>query len=87
MSEAAHMSWWPRPGHFDAGGLNVDFWTRDCEKWFQHRALECAARPNIMTATRWRKAMHMQHLLRRTPVKNQALTAHFLANLLEPPLQ
>ncbi|KAJ8074588.1 hypothetical protein PM082_015491 [Marasmius tenuissimus] len=76
--EASHQSWWPCPGHFDNSGLNLDFWTRDCERWFQNRVRECASCPSIMTAHRWWKAMQMQHALRGTPENNQAITAAFL---------
>ncbi|KAJ8080018.1 hypothetical protein PM082_016844 [Marasmius tenuissimus] len=78
MSEASHRSWWPQPSHFDSGGLNIDFWTRDCEHWFQSCVLECASKPSLMAAGRWQKAMAMQHTLRWTPEKNQGMTAAFL---------
>ncbi|KAL0058527.1 hypothetical protein AAF712_014786 [Marasmius tenuissimus] len=83
VSQAAHRSWWPRPGAFEAGGLNLDFWSRDCEKWFQHRANECASKFNLMSASQWRRAMQMQHNLRQTPTNNQAITARFLEAIIK----
>ncbi|CAK5284660.1 unnamed protein product [Mycena citricolor] len=29
------VSWWPQPGTFFTSGLNVGWWTPDCEQWFQ----------------------------------------------------
>ncbi|KAL0060071.1 hypothetical protein AAF712_013147 [Marasmius tenuissimus] len=78
ISQALHLSWWPRPGHFDAGSLNLDYWAPECEKWFQNRAREINRKPNTMSAYRWRKAMAMEHNLRRTPINNQAITQRFL---------
>jgi hypothetical protein len=31
------VSWWPRPHAWAASGLNVGFWSAQCEKWFQTR--------------------------------------------------
>ncbi|KAK7001232.1 hypothetical protein R3P38DRAFT_2390482, partial [Favolaschia claudopus] len=29
------VSWWPQAGAFFRSGLNVGWWTSDCERWFQ----------------------------------------------------
>ncbi|KAG1812799.1 uncharacterized protein BJ212DRAFT_1276213 [Suillus subaureus] len=29
------VSWWPRPQAWAASGLNVGFWSSQCESWFQ----------------------------------------------------
>ncbi|KAG2039888.1 hypothetical protein BDR03DRAFT_823605, partial [Suillus americanus] len=29
------VSWWPRPQAWAALGLNVGFWSSQCESWFQ----------------------------------------------------
>ncbi|KAK1221470.1 hypothetical protein PQX77_015704 [Marasmius sp. AFHP31] len=78
ISQAAQMSWWPRPAHFEAGGLNLEFWTADCEKWFQNRVRECAYKPKLFSATQWRKAMAMQHSLRRLHSSYQKISSRFL---------
>ncbi|KAG1722613.1 hypothetical protein EDB19DRAFT_1645694 [Suillus lakei] len=31
------VSWWPRPQAWSVSGLNVGFWSSQCEAWFQLR--------------------------------------------------
>ncbi|KAL0575103.1 hypothetical protein V5O48_006853 [Marasmius crinis-equi] len=82
LSQVSHMSWWPQPNQFDTGGLNIGFWTRDCEKWFQNRLRECRSTPKLMNATKWRNAMNMKQSSRRVPKKNETIAQEFLKNLL-----
>jgi hypothetical protein len=35
--QASEMSWWPKPSAWDNGGLNVGFWSPNCESWYQRR--------------------------------------------------
>ncbi|TCD59775.1 hypothetical protein EIP91_011480 [Steccherinum ochraceum] len=36
-SNAADISWWPKPGVWAASGLYTGFWTPACENWIQNR--------------------------------------------------
>ncbi|KAJ6579919.1 hypothetical protein B0H10DRAFT_1835021 [Mycena sp. CBHHK59/15] len=31
------VSWWPKPSAFTLSGLNVGWWTPECESWYQKR--------------------------------------------------
>ncbi|KAL0573985.1 hypothetical protein V5O48_007977 [Marasmius crinis-equi] len=81
LSEASHMSWWPRPGQFQLGGMYLGFWSRDCEKWFQNRIRECRSKPKLMSATKWRTAMNMQLATRRIPERNKDIARAFLKDM------
>lgn len=82
--EASHMSWWPRQSHFTIGGLNLGFWSYDCEKWFRNRSRECTSREDpLMSATQWRKAVSFTHSIPKTMEKNRVLAATFLSMFMD----
>ncbi|KAF9269027.1 hypothetical protein L218DRAFT_916545 [Marasmius fiardii PR-910] len=76
---SSHKSWFPRPGAFNAGSLNVGFWSKDCEKWYQRRLMEIrSGKAQLMNASRWRSAMQFNHRTPRIVDKNQEVAHLFL---------
>ncbi|KAJ8078386.1 hypothetical protein PM082_000593 [Marasmius tenuissimus] len=60
---SSHRSWFPLPGAFNHGSLNIGFWSKDSEKWYLFRVDECLRESQIKTrsATDWRRAMQFNH--------------------------
>ncbi|KAG7092093.1 hypothetical protein E1B28_008469 [Marasmius oreades] len=58
---SSHRSWFPRPGSFNHGSLNIGVWSKDCEKWYQHRLKECRSGTKVMSGSSWRSAMQFNH--------------------------
>lgn len=56
--QASEKLWWPKASTWETSGLNVGYWTRTCEIWFQKR-LEAinASKAQIRTATHWKEAL------------------------------
>ncbi|KAI0080938.1 hypothetical protein K474DRAFT_1572118, partial [Panus rudis PR-1116 ss-1] len=53
--QRAEHCWWPKHSTWIASGLNVGYWNRDCELWFQYR-VESIKRGNAQprTSSEWR---------------------------------
>ncbi|KAF8573183.1 hypothetical protein K439DRAFT_1282344, partial [Ramaria rubella] len=53
--QAADVSWWPKQSMWNSGGLNVGYWSPDCETWFQsHLALICSNSAPLRSAAQWK---------------------------------
>ncbi|KAJ7689236.1 hypothetical protein B0H14DRAFT_2249385, partial [Mycena olivaceomarginata] len=49
------VSWWPKPAAFFHSGLNIGWWSPDCERWFQKRRLEIENdRAELYTQNEWK---------------------------------
>ncbi|KAJ8096166.1 hypothetical protein PM082_000074 [Marasmius tenuissimus] len=80
---SSHKSWFPRPGAFNAGSLNVGYWSKDCEKWYQSRLAECrSGKAQLMSGPRWKSAMQFNHKSRTILDKNRAVALSFLKSRL-----
>ncbi|KAJ7836743.1 hypothetical protein B0H13DRAFT_2368578 [Mycena leptocephala] len=52
------ISWWPKPGAFFTSGLNIGWWSPDCERWFHKRLAEVW----INSTPQWSPATHKLHV-------------------------
>ncbi|KAJ8093416.1 hypothetical protein PM082_020273 [Marasmius tenuissimus] len=77
---SSHRSWFPRPTSFNGSNLNLGFWSKDCEKWYQHRVRSCRepGGPDVLSASRWRDAMRYNALVPKIVKENQLLARVFL---------
>ncbi|KAL0064501.1 hypothetical protein AAF712_008559 [Marasmius tenuissimus] len=75
-----HMSWW-RPGSFNAGGLNLDYWSMDCEKWLHFHLRTSKCEVATRTATEWRSYISMRQSNRRKVKQNALIAARFLDDI------
>lgn len=59
--QIAEMLWWPKPNAWGNGGLNIGYWSADCESWYQRR-LETirAAKVQLRSGAEWRQALRLQ---------------------------
>ncbi|KAF8872963.1 hypothetical protein CPB84DRAFT_1689108 [Gymnopilus junonius] len=64
--QTSTKSWYPRANSWDVGGLSVDFWTEECEKWFtKRRNLILSGEAQPLSGTEWRRALRMS---RKSPI-------------------
>ncbi|KAK1230334.1 hypothetical protein PQX77_006578, partial [Marasmius sp. AFHP31] len=60
-----HRSWFPRPNAFHHGSFNIGFWSKDAEKWYQHRLEECQNGCPVVSAAKWREGMVLNRHVRK----------------------
>ncbi|KAG2141207.1 uncharacterized protein EDB93DRAFT_1089504 [Suillus bovinus] len=65
----AKISWWPRPQAWATSGLNVGFWSTQCEQWFQkhldnirdgvsqNRHMSTNDINSLMTSSQWKTSI------------------------------
>ncbi|KAI0069510.1 hypothetical protein K474DRAFT_1570724, partial [Panus rudis PR-1116 ss-1] len=54
-TQVVEHSWWPKQSIWNTAGLNVGYWTQDCEDWFQARVSHLrAGDTQPRTSSRWR---------------------------------
>ncbi|KAK0458337.1 uncharacterized protein EV420DRAFT_1236530, partial [Desarmillaria tabescens] len=52
------LSWFPKPAAWATSGLNVGFWTSDCESWYQKRLQENMSESAVLRSTnQWRHSL------------------------------
>ncbi|KIJ39403.1 hypothetical protein M422DRAFT_148352, partial [Sphaerobolus stellatus SS14] len=53
--QGENQSWWPKQNIWEGGGLNIGYWSNDCEVWYQNRLADIkAGKAKLKTAAEWR---------------------------------
>ena len=74
------ISWWPKPSAWLGSGLNVGYWSKDCESWFRKRLGDIKAGKAILrTQSQWRHSLKFTSDCVNVAQKNEQLAAEFLA--------
>ncbi|KAL0566854.1 hypothetical protein V5O48_015144 [Marasmius crinis-equi] len=74
-----HRSWYPRLGAFRSSSINVDYWSKDCERWYQHRRAECdQGVADVKDASNWKRGMKLNHSVAKMTKANQTIAHEFL---------
>ena len=75
-NQFADISWWPTQSTFMASGLNVGYWSPDCEAWFQSRAKEIKeGTASVKNTGQWAATMKFKKPRTLRFVSNQELIA------------
>jgi hypothetical protein len=83
--QTADISWWPKPSAWAGSGLNVGYWSRDCEGWFQKRlALLREGKGDLKNPSVWKHSIKFTQACRETDRTNENLSAQILQFLLHP---
>ncbi|KAK7684350.1 hypothetical protein QCA50_012674 [Cerrena zonata] len=57
-NQTALRSWWPLPTVWNVCGLNTNYWTRECEAWFQkHLAKVLAGGVQPLKSGEWHTSL------------------------------
>ncbi|KAL0565251.1 hypothetical protein V5O48_016772 [Marasmius crinis-equi] len=76
---STHRSWYPRPGAFKSSNLNIGFWSKDCERWYQHRVHECRHKQtDVKSAKKWKDGMKWNHKVQKMTKTARSIAYEFL---------
>ncbi|KAI0652707.1 hypothetical protein C8Q79DRAFT_997666 [Trametes meyenii] len=77
-----YWSWWPRPAQWKSSGLNMGYWTKFDEEWFQERLASIRRGTSTpMTASLWKALrFHKGSIRIRYAVDNES--TKFLSDVL-----
>jgi hypothetical protein len=57
-AQSADCSWWPKQRIWELCGLDVGYWSSDCETWFQsHLASIRQVGAQLKSSREWRKCL------------------------------
>jgi len=83
IDQSSDKSWWPKHSVWEKSGLNVGYWTRDCEIWFKNR-LEAiragtAGTASLRTSKQWKTSLKLDHRTHRLVHAYNCAAAMYLA--------
>ncbi|SJL15608.1 uncharacterized protein ARMOST_19111 [Armillaria ostoyae] len=77
------LSWFPKPAAWATSGLNVGFWTSDCESWYQKRLQENMSESAVLRSTnQWRHSLRFLKRSQRVAETNEKLASLFLNSII-----
>ncbi|KAF8215124.1 hypothetical protein K438DRAFT_1561811 [Mycena galopus ATCC 62051] len=78
VPQSTKVSWWPKPTAFNTSGLNIGWWSPDCERWFQHRltVIKNGAPPRKQAD--WKHIIKFSPKSREVAYANERIAAEFL---------
>ncbi|KAG5653251.1 hypothetical protein H0H81_001508 [Sphagnurus paluster] len=78
-AQTTDVSWWPKPPAWAAAGLNVGYWSEDCERWFQtHLAKIREGQFQLRSPSAWKNGLRFNHSTARVTAKNEERAAEYL---------
>lgn len=58
--QLAEVSWWPKPAAWNRSGLNIGYWSSDCEEWYQNRLSEIRSqKADPRSHAKWKHALRL----------------------------
>jgi hypothetical protein len=74
------ISWWPKPSAWEISGLNIGFWSADCEAWFQRRVQDIGSgTAELRSPSQWKQSLRFAKTCNDTARIVDDLSAQFLA--------
>ncbi|KAG6847580.1 hypothetical protein H0H93_007274, partial [Arthromyces matolae] len=81
-TQTADFSWWPKPSAWDTGttGINIGFWTEDCERWYQGQLKKIKKGEFILRNSQtWKNGLKFNRTASKVAGKNERLAGEYLA--------
>ncbi|KAJ7738608.1 hypothetical protein B0H16DRAFT_1307131 [Mycena metata] len=79
VKQTTQISWWPKPAMFEKSGMNIGWWSADCERWFLAReALIKENRAKLYTSKEWKSGLRFFTQPHKIAVSNERICAEFL---------
>jgi hypothetical protein len=76
--QTTDISWWPKPAAWEISGLNVGFWSKDCEAWYQKHLDDIrAGTAELRSPSKWRHSLRLTKACRDVAKHNDELAAQF----------
>ena len=77
--QTTDLSWWPKPSAWQVSGLNVGYWSRDCEAWFQkHLQLIRDGGGDLRGPSQWKHSLKFNKASLTTAQVNEELSMQIL---------
>ncbi|KAJ7666076.1 hypothetical protein DFH06DRAFT_984622 [Mycena polygramma] len=77
------VSWWPKPSAFSSSGLNIGWWSPDCERWFQNRSKEIIhQQAEAYRHIEWKHKIRFFQKSREVAMANEKISAEYLTRKL-----
>ncbi|KAG6849548.1 hypothetical protein H0H93_007563 [Arthromyces matolae] len=74
--QTSDLSWWPKPSAWDHAGINLGFWSEDCERWFQNQLTKFRNGDFILkSSSTWRNGVKFNRNTLKITSKNEKLAA------------
>ncbi|KAK0230328.1 hypothetical protein IW262DRAFT_1453227 [Armillaria fumosa] len=83
-SEPQHsfVLWFPKPAAWETSGLNIGFWSSDCELWYQGHLNEInSPDPVLWTTNQWRHSLWFLKQSQKVAQVNERLAAEYLQSI------
>ncbi|KAG6836524.1 hypothetical protein H0H93_007133 [Arthromyces matolae] len=79
-TQTTDLSWWPKPSAWDSAGINLGFWSEDCERWFQGHLTKLKDGKFVLRSpAAWKSALRFNKDAIKVTLKNEKLAAEYLA--------
>ncbi|KAF7299320.1 hypothetical protein MIND_00881000 [Mycena indigotica] len=80
-AQIKYASIWPSLVAFHSSGLNVGYWSANCERWFQRRLAELQQGDvEILNTPGWKDKIRFNSQARKTATSNSEMCRRFLAS-------
>ncbi|KAF8166799.1 hypothetical protein K438DRAFT_1616543 [Mycena galopus ATCC 62051] len=77
--QTTRVSWWPKPNAFDSSGMNIGWWSPDCEHWFQQRLAQIKSGQALLNKQAdWKRFIRFYQKTRQVAESNEKIAAEFL---------
>jgi hypothetical protein len=73
--QTTDISWWPKPSIWESSGLNVGFWSSDCETWVLGRLKEIReGTAQLKSPSQWKSLLKFRKSSHVAAMKNDILS-------------
>ncbi|KAG6819796.1 hypothetical protein H0H93_008550 [Arthromyces matolae] len=82
-TQTADLSWWPKPSIWSTAGINLGFWSEDCERWFQGQLSKLEnGEYSLKNPAAWRNGLKFYKPTSKITTQNEKLAAEYLMRCL-----
>jgi hypothetical protein len=79
--QTTDLSWWLKPAMWETSGLNIGYWSEDCERWFLSYLDKCRTGvAELRKPSEWRHMIKFSKPVMRLTQKNDQFAGEFLAH-------
>lgn len=79
--QTSDISWWPKPSAWEISGLNIGFWSADCESWFKKRLCDIrSGKAELRPPSKWKHSLRFTKACNETALNVNKLSAQFLTS-------
>ena len=83
--QTSDVSLWPLPSAWEKSGLNVHFWSFDCEAWYtRHEAKLASGTTVLRTNEQWKHALKLNPSAPKVAKHNDTLCFGYLESVVTP---